>query len=155
MAPMADEKPTVASEGDGVNDGFGKAVRGGSGADVGRPFAGTVDDRAGGELAIGTGLVEDEDDTARRARKAADGEGDAGRAGRAGGGGADSAFIRWFRADVGRQDVVAHLWSPGALGAPTGRRVWQGAKLMRWGGAKLSAKRAASEVPTVVMSVQR
>ena len=37
MAPMADEKMTVASADGSANNGFGKAVWGGSGANVGRP----------------------------------------------------------------------------------------------------------------------
>jgi hypothetical protein len=60
MDPRADEKTTVASADDVVNDGFGEAVRGGSGADVGRPSTGMVDDGVGGDLTIGAGLVGDE-----------------------------------------------------------------------------------------------
>ena len=116
MASMADEKLTVASEDDGVNGGFGKAVRGRSGADVGRPSAGMVDDRVGGELAVGIGLVEDAADTARRARKAVDGEGDARRAGGGGGGGADSADVVESGVDVGRLGLSKMVaWNrPGA-----------------------------------------
>ena len=99
---MEDEQPSVVSADGGDDDGFGEVLRGGSGADMGRPSASMVDDRVGGELVGGAGLMEDAANTARWARRAADGDGGAGRAGGAGGSGDDSATVAESGADVGR-----------------------------------------------------
>jgi len=99
---MEDEQPSVVSADGGDDDDFGEVLRGGSGADMGRPSASMVDDRVGGELVGGAGLMEDAANTARWARRAADGDGGAGRAGGAGGSGDDSATVAESGADVGR-----------------------------------------------------
>ena len=80
VASATVEMPAAALEDDGVNGGFGEAVRAGAGADVGQSFAGRGDDGAGDKLAVGTGLMGDEADTVS-ARRDADGEDDARRAG--------------------------------------------------------------------------
>ena len=105
VAPVTCAKPAVASEDNGVKDGLGEAVQGGSGDDVGQTSVVTVGKGVDDVLAVGTGLVADEAISAEDevapvpAETAAVGEGGAGGAD---GCGADAADVIESGANVCR-----------------------------------------------------